>query len=63
MSKTDTPPTSQPAHAIFSFISGAGFLDLGFEKSGLKIAFANELNAEFVQGYRHSSSLKATRQH
>ena len=63
MSKTDTPPTSQPAHAVFSFFSGAGFLNLGFEKSGFEIAFANELNAGFVEGYRHSSSLGATRQH
>ena len=29
-------------------------MDLGFEKSGFEIAFANELNAEFVEGYRHS---------
>jgi DNA (cytosine-5)-methyltransferase 1 len=54
MSKTDTPPTSQPAHAGFSFFSGAGFLNLGFEKSGFEIAFANELNTGFVEGYRHS---------
>jgi hypothetical protein len=54
MSKTDNPPNSQAAHAVFSFFSGAGFLDLGFEKSGFEIAFANELNAEFVEGYRHS---------
>jgi DNA (cytosine-5)-methyltransferase 1 len=39
---------------VFSFFSGAGFLDLGFEKSGFEIAFANELNAEFVQGCRYS---------
>jgi DNA (cytosine-5)-methyltransferase 1 len=35
---------------VFSFFSGAGFLDLGFEKSGFEIAFANELNVEFVEG-------------
>jgi DNA (cytosine-5)-methyltransferase 1 len=40
--------------AVFSFFSGAGFLDLGFEKSGFEIAFANEINAEFVEGYRFS---------
>lgn len=60
MSKTYTPPTSPPAHAVFSFFSGDGFLDLGFEKSEFEIAFANELNAEFEQGYRHLSSLGAT---
>jgi DNA (cytosine-5)-methyltransferase 1 len=55
------PDMSNPAsldshsnHAVFSFFSGAGFLDLGFEKAGFEIAFANELNAEFVEGYRHS---------
>jgi DNA (cytosine-5)-methyltransferase 1 len=43
-------------NAVFSFFSEAGFLDLGFEKSGFEIAFANEINAEFVEGYRHSRS-------
>jgi DNA (cytosine-5)-methyltransferase 1 len=46
--------SSNSKHAVFSFFSGAGFLDLGFEKSGFEIAFANEINAEFVEGYRHS---------
>ena len=41
-------------HAVFSFFSGAGFLDLGFENSGFEVVFANELNGEFVDGYRHS---------
>jgi site-specific DNA-cytosine methylase len=45
MNKTDIPQSSQPAHACFSFFSGAGFLNLGFEKSGFEIAFANEINA------------------
>jgi site-specific DNA-cytosine methylase len=63
MSKADTPPNSQAANAVFSFSSGAGFLDLGLEKSGFEIAFANELNAESVPDYRHSNSLGATRQH
>lgn len=49
-----TPGIYCSKDAVFSFFSGAGFLDLGFEKSGFEIAFANELNAEFVQGYRHS---------
>jgi site-specific DNA-cytosine methylase len=63
MRKTDIPPSSQPAHAVFSFFSGAGFLDLGFKKSGFEIAFANELNAVFVQGYGNSRALGVTRPH
>jgi site-specific DNA-cytosine methylase len=49
-----TPGIHSSRDAVFSFFSGAGFLDLGFEKSGFEIAFANEINAEFVEGYRHS---------
>ena len=49
-----TPGIHPSRDAVFSFFSGAGFLDLGFEKSGFEIAFANEINAEFVEGYRHS---------
>jgi len=45
---------STSKHSVFSFFSGAGFLDLGFEKTGFEIAFANEINADFVEGYRHS---------
>jgi DNA (cytosine-5)-methyltransferase 1 len=45
---------STSKHSVFSFFSGAGFLDLGFEKSGFEIAFANEINADFVKGYQHS---------
>jgi DNA (cytosine-5)-methyltransferase 1 len=41
-------------HAVFSFFSGAGFLDLGFETSGFEVVFANEINREFVSGYEHS---------
>jgi DNA (cytosine-5)-methyltransferase 1 len=49
-----TPGIHGSRDAVFSFFSGAGFLDLGFEKSGFEIAFANEINGEFVEGYRHS---------
>lgn len=42
---------------IFSFFSGAGFLDLGFELSGYKIAFANELLEPFMQSYQYSRRL------
>jgi DNA (cytosine-5)-methyltransferase 1 len=40
--------------AIFSFFSGAGFLDLGFETSGFKIAYVNEKFTPFADAYRYS---------
>ena len=39
---------------IFSFFSGAGFLDLGFETSGYNIAFVNEYSTAFLNAYRYS---------
>jgi DNA (cytosine-5)-methyltransferase 1 len=52
-----TSPKAKPRpHAVFSFFSGSGFLDLGFEMSGFEIAFANEINPEFVDAYQYSRS-------
>ncbi|MGG4392934.1 DNA cytosine methyltransferase [Paenibacillus thiaminolyticus] len=42
------------APAIFSFFAGAGFLDLGFEKSGFHISFVNEYHRPFLETYMHS---------
>lgn len=39
---------------IFSFFSGAGFLDLGFENAGFNIAFVNEYHAPFMDAYKYS---------
>jgi len=39
---------------IFSFFSGSGFLDLGFETSDYKIVFVNEFHRPFVDAYKHS---------
>ena len=40
---------------IFSFFSGAGFLDLGFEKTpGFTIVFANEIQKDFAYAYQYS---------
>ncbi|MDY7024398.1 MAG: DNA cytosine methyltransferase, partial [Cyanobacteriota bacterium] len=39
---------------IFSFFSGAGFLDLGFEKSGFEIAYVSEINPAFIKAYHYS---------
>ena len=37
---------------IFSFFSGAGFMDLGFETEKFEIVFVNEFNKEFLKAYR-----------
>ncbi len=40
--------------SIFSFFSGAGFLDLGFELSGFNIVYVNEIYPPFLETYRYS---------
>lgn len=40
--------------SIFSFFSGAGFLDLGFEFSGFNIAYVSEIHSPFLAAYRYS---------
>jgi DNA (cytosine-5)-methyltransferase 1 len=42
---------------IFSFFSGTGFLDLGFETSGFKISYVNEIFPPFIAAYRHSREI------
>ena len=37
---------------IFSFFSGAGFLDLGFEKEDYDIVFVNEYDKNFLKAYK-----------
>ena len=39
---------------IFSFFSGCGFLDLGFEKSGYTIDLVNEFSPAFLNAYKYS---------
>ena len=39
---------------IFSFFSGSGFLDLGFEKAGFVIDFVNEYSPSFLNAYKYS---------
>ncbi len=39
---------------IFSFFSGSGFLDLGFELSGFTIDLVNEFSPSFIKAYRYS---------
>ncbi|MFD2728887.1 DNA cytosine methyltransferase [Enterococcus camelliae] len=40
--------------SIFSFFSGSGFLDLGFEKTGYDIELVNEISAPFLEAYIYS---------
>lgn len=39
---------------IYSFFSGAGFLDLGFETEGFIIDFVNEYNKSFLEVYKYA---------
>ena len=39
---------------IFSFFSGSGFLDLGFEKAGYEIELVNEYQPNFMRAYQYS---------
>lgn len=39
---------------IFSFFSGSGFLDLGFELSGFSIDLVNEFSPAFIKAYMYS---------
>ena len=41
---------------VFSFFSGAGFLDLGFEVEGIENQFVNEIHLPFMQTYQYSRS-------
>lgn len=43
--------------SILSFFSGAGFLDLGFERSGFAIEFVNEWHRPFMRVYQHARRL------
>lgn len=42
------------APQIFSFFSGIGFLDLGFEKAGFMSAFVNEFDPDFLHAYQYA---------
>ncbi len=42
---------------IFSFFSGCGILDLGFEDAGFDICFVNEFNKEFIRAYKYSRTI------
>lgn len=44
-------------YPIFSFFSGSGFLDLGFENSEFDVVYANEIHAPFLKSYQHSRKM------
>lgn len=39
---------------IYSFFSGVGFLDLGFENAGFEIVFVNEHEQRFLRSYQYA---------
>lgn len=39
---------------IFSFFSGCGILDLGFENAGYDIELVNEFYKPFIEAYQYS---------
>ena len=45
---------NKKSFGIFSFFTGAGFLDLGFEDAGFKAMMANEIDPDFSQVYLYS---------
>ena len=42
--------------SIFSFFSGAGLLDLGFEQADFDIVFINEYKKSFLEAYKYARS-------
>ncbi len=42
---------------IFSFFSGSGFLDLGFERSGYSVELVNEYSPAFMGAYKYSRQM------
>ena len=39
---------------IFSFFSGVGMLDLGFQDVGYEVVFVNEFKQDFMNSYRYA---------
>ena len=46
---------------IFSFFSGTGFLDLGFEMNGFDVDFVNEFHPAFMNAYKYSRTVMGLR--
>ncbi len=59
--KMPSTPINNEQIALFSFFAGAGFLDLGFEHDGFKIAYVNEVHPPFLDAYHYArANLKFT---
>jgi len=54
MEQNATGDCKAKTFGIFSFFTGAGFLDLGFENAGFKSYMANEIDPNFAEVYRYS---------
>ena len=57
MSKDNNKPARKKKSGkigFFSFFTGAGFLDLGFEHAGFLSLMANEVNPDFAAVYKYS---------
>lgn len=54
MNEMSAAVPSEKKISIFSFFSGSGFLDLGFETNGFSIDFVNEFSESFIGAYRYS---------
>lgn len=39
---------------LYSFFSGIGFLDLGFQSAGFNIVFVNEVNKRYLSAYKYA---------
>ncbi|WP_026940749.1 DNA cytosine methyltransferase [Hellea balneolensis] len=48
--------------SVFSFFSGGGFLDLGFESEEFDVVFANEIHTPFLEAYSHSRDILGIRE-
>lgn len=46
--------------SIFSFFSGCGILDLGFEQAGYNVVFVNEFSKAFLEAYQYSRAKMGT---
>jgi DNA (cytosine-5)-methyltransferase 1 len=45
---------SKTNNYVFSFFSGCGFLDLGFEKADFEVVIANEISSEFTAAHLYA---------
>ncbi len=52
--KDDDAATISLSFKLFSFFSGSGLLDLGFESNGFKVEFVDEFNNSFLEAYKYS---------